>query len=113
VFDVSRLPKPRVVVQFEFRGVPPRCRGTRHLLACAAAAGTWTSASRTRFSRRPRRPGRHGDLGAGLGRASYLRAGHSVGRLAGRGLARSRPGVPRAGCYSATTPASCSQPAPV
>jgi DNA-binding HxlR family transcriptional regulator len=27
--DVSRLPKPRVVVQFEFRGVPPRCRGMR------------------------------------------------------------------------------------
>jgi hypothetical protein len=26
---VSRLPKPRVVVQFEFRGVPPRCRGMR------------------------------------------------------------------------------------
>jgi len=27
--DVSRLPQPRVVVQFEFRGVPPRCRGMR------------------------------------------------------------------------------------
>ena len=26
---MSRLPKPRVVVQFEFRGVPPRCRGMR------------------------------------------------------------------------------------
>lgn len=27
--DVSRLPKPRVVVRFEFRGVPPRCRTMR------------------------------------------------------------------------------------
>jgi DNA-binding HxlR family transcriptional regulator len=27
--DVSHLPKPRVVVRFEFRGVPPRCRGMR------------------------------------------------------------------------------------
>ena len=27
--DVSRLPKPRVVVRFEFRGVPPRCMQMR------------------------------------------------------------------------------------
>jgi DNA-binding HxlR family transcriptional regulator len=27
--DVSRLPTPRVVVRFELRGVPPRCRGMR------------------------------------------------------------------------------------
>jgi DNA-binding HxlR family transcriptional regulator len=27
--DVSRLPAPRVVVRFEFRGVPPRCRNMR------------------------------------------------------------------------------------
>ena len=27
--DVSRLPKPRVVVRFELRGVPLRCRGMR------------------------------------------------------------------------------------
>jgi DNA-binding HxlR family transcriptional regulator len=27
--DVSRLPKPRMVVRFEFRGVPPRCMQVR------------------------------------------------------------------------------------
>ena len=27
--DVSRLPKPRVVIRFEFRGVPPRCLQVR------------------------------------------------------------------------------------
>src|SRR5262249_11314052 len=37
--DVSRLPKPRVVVRFEFRGVPARCMQIRTAWLVLAQSG--------------------------------------------------------------------------
>jgi DNA-binding HxlR family transcriptional regulator len=38
--DLSRLPKPRVVVRFEFRGVPPRCMQIRTTWLVLEKSGT-------------------------------------------------------------------------
>ena len=38
--DLSRLPKPRVVVRFEFRGVPPRCMQVRTAWLVLEKSGT-------------------------------------------------------------------------
>jgi DNA-binding HxlR family transcriptional regulator len=54
--DVSRLPKPRVVVRFEFGGVPARCLQVRTASppVCGQAGSRWRARGR---SRRPFRAG--------------------------------------------------------